>query len=44
MRDRKVLLAAMILRNGDPLPLDLSVYLLDQGIDLARFERRFSSN
>ena len=43
MRDRFVRRAAMILRNGYPLPLDLQTYLLTIGIDLSAFERRFAA-
>jgi hypothetical protein len=41
MRDRHVRRAALILRNGFPLPLDLQTYLLGIGINLAAFERRY---
>jgi hypothetical protein len=42
IRDRKVRFAAMVIAHGFPLPLDLSVYLVGLGYDLAAFEMRFT--
>jgi hypothetical protein len=40
MTDRRVRVAAFLLRRGAPLPVDLATYLLSLGIDLRAFERR----
>jgi hypothetical protein len=42
MTDRKVRVAAFLLRTGRPLSIDLQTHLLSLGIDLRAFERRFA--
>ena len=33
--------AIQLIKNGDPVPLDLFAMLMEQGVDLSELERKF---
>jgi hypothetical protein len=43
MRDRLYRRAVLLLKCGQPLPVDLTTYLLSIGIDVAALERRHAA-
>ena len=39
--ERRIQMAILLMKRGSPLPLDLEVYLLSEGIDVAGLDETF---